>query len=311
MAVLTCNVVMFIMTSAALVAVNSSSTPTQKTRNENADVCYISGPRGPPGRDGLNGRDGIQGIPGIPGLPGRVGVKGSRGTTGTGSPGAPGISGNSGVPGKMGPEGRKGADGGKGEKGEAGRPANLRPEFTGTTYIQWGRKRCSTRGVQTLYSGIAAGSEHSHYGGGVNTQCLPLDPVWGYYKDGLQGASYIYGSEYELAQGIQPFINKGLHDYEVPCAVCYDANKNTQFMLAAKNICPTGWSRAYYGYLMAEHYGHRGRNMYVCFDHNAESTGSKSSHNGNLFYPVEAVCGSLPCPPYVNGRELTCAVCTK
>jgi hypothetical protein len=26
---------------------------------------------------------------------------------------------------------------------------------------------------------------------------------------------------------------------------------------------------------------------------------------------VESHCGSLPCPPYVQGYELTCAVCTK
>ena len=186
-----------------------------------------------------------------------------------------------------------------------------RSGLTGTTYIQWGRKHCSALGVQTLYSGIAAGSHYSHSGGGANTQCLPLDPVWGYYKDGHQGATYIYGSEYELGNGIQPFINKALYQYEVPCAVCYDANKNTQFMLPAKNICPTGWSRAYYGYLMAEHHTHHGRNMYVCVDHNAEPTGSSNNNNGNLFHPVEATCGSLPCPPYVNGRELTCAVCTK
>ncbi len=30
-----------------------------------------------------------------------------------------------------------------------------------------------------------------------------------------------------------------------------------------------------------------------------------------LFYNVEAVCGSLPCPNYVNGWEITCVVCTK
>ena len=103
-----------------------------------------------------------------------------------------------------------------------------------------GKKNCSALGVQTLYSGIAAGSYYTHHGGGANTQCLPLDPVWEYYKDGHQGPSYIYESEYEIGNGIQLFINKGLYQYEVPCAVCYDATKNTQFMLQAKNICSTG-----------------------------------------------------------------------
>ena len=62
---------------------------------------------------------------------------------------------------------------------------------------------------------------------------------------------------------------------------------------------------------MVGHHSHSGRNMFVCVDHNAEPTGSRSDNDGNLFYPVEARCGSLPCLPYVNGRELTCAVCTK
>ena len=185
---------------------------------------------------------------------------------------------------------------------------------SGVTYVQWGKKSCSASGVQTLYSGVAAGSHYQSSGGGANTQCLPLDPEWGYYKSGVQGsgASYIYGSEYELDQGIQPFINKKLVHHDVPCAVCYAANKNTQFMLPAKMTCPTGWSRAYRGYLMAEKHNHAGRSMYLCVDHNAEGTaGGGADHNGYTLYPVEARCGSLPCRPYVDGRELTCSVCLK
>ncbi|XP_062504075.1 short-chain collagen C4-like, partial [Corticium candelabrum] len=183
---------------------------------------------------------------------------------------------------------------------------------SGVTYVQWGRKKCSASGVQTLYSGVAAGSHYASPGGGANTQCLPLDPVWGNYKDGVQAASYIFGAEYELWQGIQPFENKGLYNHDVPCAVCYSATKNAQFMLPAKNICPSGWSRAYYGYLMAERHTHAGRNTYLCVDHKAEGTvGGAPSNDQSTFYPVEARCGSLPCPPYVDGRELTCSVCLK
>ena len=183
---------------------------------------------------------------------------------------------------------------------------------SGVTYVQWGRKRCSAYGVQTLYSGIAAGSHYTHSGGGANTQCLPLDPIWGVYQDGNQAAGgNIFGSEYQLGH-IQMFANKDLDQQNPPCALCYAATKNTQFMLPAKNSCPSGWSRAYYGYLMADYHDHKGRNSYVCVDYYAEgTTASKRNENGNLFYPVEGICGSLPCPPYVNGRELTCCVCMK
>jgi hypothetical protein len=39
--------------------------------------------------------------------------------------------------------------------------------------------------------------------------------------------------------------------------------------------------------------------------------GGKNNKNGYLFYPVEARCGSLKCPPYKNGEEFTCVVCSK
>ncbi|XP_062504065.1 short-chain collagen C4-like [Corticium candelabrum] len=271
----------------------------------------------------------MRGDPGDPGKKGRNGRKGDIGPKGK--------KGKKGKTGRPGPSASKGDVGPAGTKGARGEPGTRKFYISldlllavdlvrcvsvtaaggslgasGVTYVHWGKKTCTAYGVQTLYSGIAAGTHHSHAGGGANTLCLPLDPVWGYYKDGYQGASYIYGAEYQLWQGIQPFINKRLKDYDVPCAVCYDANKNTQFMLPAKNTCPTAWSRAYYGYLMAERHSHSGRIMYVCVDYNAEGfPGSYRNDDEHLFHPVEGVCGSLPCPPYVNGRELTCAVCLK
>ena len=41
--------------------------------------------------------------------------------------------------------------------------------------------------------------------------------------------------------------------------------------------------------------------------------GNGHDQNGRLLYAVEASChaNSLPCPPYVQGREIACVVCTK
>ena len=52
---------------------------------------------------------------------------------------------------------------------------------------------------------------------------------------------------------------------------------------------------------------------YICVDAHPEKIGSSKTnkYNGRLIYPVEAVCGSLKCPPYVNNREITCSVCTR
>ena len=51
---------------------------------------------------------------------------------------------------------------------------------------------------------------------------------------------------------------------------------------------------------------------YVCIDHAPE--GDKAGYEddgGATLYPVAARCGSLPCPGYINGKRLTCVVCSQ
>ena len=177
--------------------------------------------------------------------------------------------------------------------------------------MHWGKKTC-LRGVDLVYSGIAGGPLFSEPGGGSITQCLPEKPQWEKYMDGTQANSYIYGTEYELQSGLNPFSNQNLHNANVPCAVCYAKGKNAQIMIPALTSCPRHWKTEYGGYMMAERYSFAGRISYMCVDKNAEAAdeGNKDE-NGNLAYVVEGICGSLPCPPYVNGRELTCVVCTR
>ena len=51
--------------------------------------------------------------------------------------------------------------------------------------------------------------------------------------------------------------------------------------------------------------------MFVCLDDDPETIqGGAADKNGALFYLTEARCGSLPCPNYIDGRELTCVVCS-
>ena len=62
---------------------------------------------------------------------------------------------------------------------------------------------------------------------------------------------------------------------------------------------------------MAEHHGHH-RSTFECMDVDAETEISGvDNRNGALFYHVEPRCGSLPCPPYEEEKEMTCAVCTR
>ena len=59
------------------------------------------------------------------------------------------------------------------------------------------------------------------------------------------------------------------------------------------------------------HAAHR-RSTFECVDVNAEVVaGCQSNENGASFYHVEPRCGCLPCPPYDEQKEMTCAVCTR
>lgn len=92
------------------------------------------------------------------------------------------------------------------------------------------------------------------------------------------------------------------------------ARSGSHLMIPARNVCPSRCTLEYNEYLMSAYQGHKGRTQFICdcVDGNAEATtGSESNVNGALLHFVESACGSLTCPPYADGNELTCAVCTK
>jgi len=257
------------------------------------------------GRDGQDGRDGpvgpagSPGPPGIPGTPGRDGRDGRRGFNGP--QGLPGPKGDVGPSGKTGTRGPPGPKGQKGQEGQG---------LSGVKYVRWGRTNCSGD-AQVVYSGIIGSGHYSHTGGGSKYLCLPNNPKYDRYSDTWQGTGAIYGTEYEVGS-FNPFTTSNLHDHDAPCAVCYVKSRGSQLMMPARNDCPTGWNEEYHGYLMTAHYGHKSTRDYICVDREAEYVhGTKANQDGALLYLVEGGCGSLPCLPYVSGRELTCAVCTK
>ena len=205
----------------------------------------------------------------------------------TGDPGPPGIQGLAGP---------KGENGQNGENGNAGGTG-------GTVYVRWGHDKCPAT-AEVVYTGRAGGPLYIDRGGGSNPQCLPLDPN---YLPSMNGTlrAHMYGAEYETIVDI-----KNVDDQDVPCAVCY-VPRTAVHMVPAKYTCPNGWTREYYGYLMAS-YVQFERTQFTCVDSDFKTvSGSSQNYDGYLFYPVEGKCGSLPCPPYDNISELSCAVCTK
>ena len=198
--------------------------------------------------------------------------------------------------------GRKGALGQKGMKGDK------EERNGGTAYIRWGHNQCPST-AQLVYSGKVGGSLWSDSGSGTNPQCLPLDPNFLRIISGSQHyRALMYGAEYET---YSPGYYQGRYQSDIPCAVCHVSKHTSVYMVPAKYTCPTGWIREYYGYLMAEYYQYNAA-QYICMDTLLKPVpGSTTNHNGLLFHFVEGRCGSLPCPPYDNTTELTCAVCTK
>lgn len=175
-------------------------------------------------------------------------------------------------------------------------------------YTRWGGSNCFN-GAQLVYSGLIGGNLHLNPGGGANSLCLSNEPTWDEFNDGNQDGNTMYGTEYETAGfGIASFV--GMNDFEASCAVCLRPDASNVLMVPGTQVCPDGWNSEYTGYLMSTHYTQT-RSETICVDRLASGIGSSFDSNGNLLYPTEAECGSLPCPPYVQNRELTCCVCSR
>ena len=165
-------------------------------------------------RDGRDGRDGGKGERGDAGP---QGTKGDRGESGVnGSMGLPGDQGERGLPGLQGPPGITGPRGPVGEKGSRGSPGQTGPQGEqgpqgagpqgpltgGTVYTRWGRTTCPTdQGTELVYSGRAGGSQYHKHGGAADLLCLPDDPEFSTYGNGVNGYSPLTGAEYRSHSG--------------------------------------------------------------------------------------------------------------
>jgi len=84
-------------------------------------------------------------------------------------------------------------------------------------------------------------------------------------------------------------------------------------MMPGRQDCSnSGYDLMYKGFMVSDYSGAgRLRAEYVCLDEAPEGiVGGQGKNDQAIIYPVEINCGSLPCNPYVDGYEATCAVCT-
>ncbi len=219
--------------------------------------------------------------------------------------------------GRDGPRGRDGRDGVQGAVGPRGSPGmNGPPGSPGTksagkvVYTRWGKLTCRD-GAVLVYAGVMAGSKYgagdgSANGGGTTRLCMPNNPDYTLpFINGVQKYSSLYNVKYQYT------VRN--HGYDIPCAVCMVPTKEVVLMVPGKSSCPAGFTREYYGYLMAERVTpHHRRSTFECVDKDLEykhGSSTFSIQNG-LFGHVEAVCNALSCPPYNNYKEINCAMCT-
>ncbi|XP_002737097.1 uncharacterized protein LOC100378529, partial [Saccoglossus kowalevskii] len=236
--------------------------------------------RGPPGPQGTPGNNGIPGIPGTPGTSPGIGCPNSSN------------------------------DNDIDDRPTSDDRASTNVNGTaGSVYVRWGRSTCEDT-AELVYEGVMGGAHYTHKGSGSNYQCLPMNPIYDDVESGTGGSrALMYGTEYQMST-FSPL--SALHDHDAVCAVCRVRSRGTVLMVPARNECPsTEWTREYYGYLMSDYFDHPSNKEFICVDRNPEGRdGSNANLNGAMLYPVEGRCGSLPCGPYIDGNELTCAVCT-
>ncbi|KAL8613461.1 hypothetical protein ACOMHN_007504 [Nucella lapillus] len=169
----------------------------------------------------------------------------------------------------------------------------------GSSFVRWGRSSCPSRAT-LVYSGYAAGSHNSDPGGGANRLCVTQTPV---YDDTALDTYYgrLDGMEFSLS---------GHHYTDVVCAVCL-ASQRVTFMLPGTNRCPSGSVTQYKGHLTAGDHNAPTPSEYLCLDQQPEDrAGSQATQDSGYFEHVRSHCGALPCPPYVENKVVTCAVCS-
>ncbi|KAL4222934.1 hypothetical protein ACF0H5_018975 [Mactra antiquata] len=183
----------------------------------------------------------------------------------------------------------------------------------GYVYTRWGSYSCPENSDQ-VYQGYMAGGHYKHPGGATNSICLPEVPEWGNHSDAIDvDRAPIYGTKYGSTDDTFTRLSgESLRNKDVPCTVCQATGRLSHIMIPAKTSCLENWTLEYKGYLMGSSYLHYHGSQLVCIDSTPDHvTNSDAVIGGHYLYFAEIRTGILPNPPYVNGREIPCVVCTR
>lgn len=142
------------------------------------------------------------------------------------------------------------------------------------------------------------------------------DPQWGIYDSKVNNNPIIGGAIFDVHDinvPNSPFDHEKYDHHGVACSLCRKKKKSSTILIPARHDCYGNWVKEYDGYLYAGHHTHAAATQYICLDKTPEALDKSPNWTAKkLLYPVTVNCnGAIPCPPFVNGREVTCVVCSR
>jgi len=179
------------------------------------------------------------------------------------------------------------------------------PDESKAVYTRWGHDECGDDST-LVYAGAASGAQHNQRGGGYNGICVTMNPSEAPDKaDGAQNHARLYGTEYESHY----MGSNRNHNQDAACAVCAYHGRAT-YNAWGTTECGAGHTRLYQGNVLAAHHS-QWRAEWQCVDEaqKGHAENNAGNNDGVLWYQAEYECGSIPCGPYTQNKEVACAMC--
>ncbi|VDI15949.1 Hypothetical predicted protein [Mytilus galloprovincialis] len=170
--------------------------------------------------------------------------------------------------------------------------------------------------TRTKSEGFVGGASHNDSGSQVNMLCVPTQPQYAINNKKADNHPWLGGTIYSMHQMDTP--NTALDQskytlYGIPCTVCRARDKTSVIMIPGRKECTSDWEKEYNGYLFGGNPKFKSGSEYVCIDEVPERRKKATSWSEKpILKPVHSKCNEvMPCPPFIDGRVLTCVVCSK
>ena len=172
--------------------------------------------------------------------------------------------------------------------------------------------------IYVAVAGVVAGGRANQKGATASLLCLPELSNYDVIEAGVQDSRpYIEGILYMV--GNFPMWSP-LHMRRVPCTLCRVPDRGVATVHPARNTCLGNWTLEYTGFMMGSATSQNHGTDSICVDADAEpQSPERSAYEGDghgVMYGAISMThtdcnpGDMTCPPYYEGQEILCAVCS-